>query len=107
MRFVNNMCKLFLSVLYLNFIVLLSSGCHESSRTYYEESEEIAEQETTSQRTEPLEFHGYTCTDDCSGHQAGYDWAEENNITDVSKCNGNSRSFDEGCQAYLEENGYY
>lgn len=20
-------------------------------------------------------FHGYDCTDDCSGHEAGYDWA--------------------------------
>src|SRR3989344_1716191 len=22
-------------------------------------------------------FHGYDCTDDCSGHEAGYNWAED------------------------------
>ncbi|RWO75710.1 MAG: transcriptional regulator [Mesorhizobium sp.] len=28
-------------------------------------------------------FEGYDCTADCSGHEAGYDWAERNGITDV------------------------
>lgn len=49
-------------------------------------------------------FKGYICTEDCSGHQAGYDWAEDNGITDESDCNGNSNSFNEGCQAWVEEN---
>ncbi|TPI65050.1 hypothetical protein FJ417_00270 [Mesorhizobium sp. B3-1-7] len=48
-------------------------------------------------------FDGYDCTADCSGHQAGYDWAERNGISDPSHCDGNSRSFNEGCQAYVEE----
>ncbi|SDA97880.1 hypothetical protein [Mesorhizobium qingshengii] len=48
-------------------------------------------------------FYGYDCTDDCSGHQAGYDWAQRNDITDDSDCDGNSRSFNEGCQAYVAE----
>lgn len=51
-------------------------------------------------------FHGYSCTDDCSGHQAGYDWAEENSIYDPDDCSGNSESFIEGCRAYGEELGY-
>lgn len=49
-------------------------------------------------------FKGFLCTGDCSGHQAGYDWAEDNGITDESDCDGNSNSFNEGCQAWVEEN---
>lgn len=48
-------------------------------------------------------FGGYECTEDCSGHKAGYEWAEENGITDESDCSGNSSSFNEGCQAYVED----
>lgn len=51
----------------------------------------------------PLTFHGYECTDDCSGHEAGYQWAEDNDIDDPDDCGGNSQSFIEGCQAYAEE----
>ena len=49
------------------------------------------------------DFHGYPCTDDCSGHEAGYDWAERNDITDPDDCGGNSESFIEGCRAFAEE----
>jgi len=48
-------------------------------------------------------FKGYQCTDDCSGHKAGYEWAEDNQITDPDDCGGNSNSFIEGCMAYAEE----
>jgi hypothetical protein len=51
-------------------------------------------------------YAGYDCTDDCSGHDAGYNWAEENGIDDPDNCGGNSWSFEEGCRAYAEENGY-
>lgn len=38
------------------------------------------------------------CTDDCSGHEAGIEWAKENNITDVDDCPwGRSKSFHNGC----------
>ncbi len=49
-------------------------------------------------------FGGYECTEDCSGHEAGYAWAEENGISDEYDCDGNSNSFNEGCMAYVEEN---
>ena len=49
-------------------------------------------------------FNGYGCTEDCSGHEAGYEWAEENDIDDEYDCDGNSDSFNEGCTAYVEEN---
>jgi len=50
------------------------------------------------------EFHGYRCTDDCSGHEAGYEWAEEHEIHDPDDCGGKSESFIEGCRAWAEEN---
>ncbi len=50
-----------------------------------------------------LYFGGNECTEDCSGHQAGYDWAEEKGITDPEDCGGNSDSFIEGCESYAEE----
>lgn len=52
-------------------------------------------------------FRGYECTVDCSGHEAGYEWAEENFVDDPDDCVGNSFSFEEGCIAYLEENEPY
>lgn len=61
---------------------------------------------STYQYDNSLEFNGYECTDDCSGHEAGYDWAEENGITqdDVDNYSGNSNSFMEGMQSYVDEN---
>jgi hypothetical protein len=53
--------------------------------------------------TEPPQFMGSPCTDDCSGHEAGYQWAEENGIDDPDDCSGNSDSFVEGCETYAEE----
>jgi hypothetical protein len=49
------------------------------------------------------DFYGYPCTQDCSGHEAGYEWAKRKGIDDVDDCGGNSTSFIEGCQAYVEE----
>ena len=48
-------------------------------------------------------FHGYACTVDCSGHDAGYRWASDNMIHDVADCTSASRSFSEGCMAYVDE----
>jgi hypothetical protein len=52
---------------------------------------------------DPDTFHGDPCTSDCSGHQAGYDWAERHDIDDEDNCGGNSESFIEGCKAYVRE----
>ena len=40
------------------------------------------------------------CTEDCSGHDAGFEWAREQGVTDSSGCSGDSQSFVEGCEAY-------
>lgn len=51
----------------------------------------------------PLTFRGYPCTVDCSGHAAGYNWAQRKDIDDEDDCTGRSQSFIEGCLAYVEE----
>ena len=48
-------------------------------------------------------YMGNECTQDCSGHEAGYAWAEENDIDDEDDCSTSSSSFDEGCQSFVEE----
>jgi hypothetical protein len=45
-------------------------------------------------------FYGYACKTDCSGHEAGYAWAERKGITDPDDCGGKSQSFIEGCKAF-------
>ena len=52
-------------------------------------------------------FEGDGCTEDCSGHEAGYEWAEDKGIEDPDDCGGTSWSFEEGCRAYAEEQGGY
>ena len=48
-------------------------------------------------------FMGDPCTIDCSGHEAGYQWAE-NHMGDYAGCfNSNSTSFTEGCTAFYDK----
>tara|TARA_R110002049_G_scaffold145996_3_gene308375 strand:+ start:1294 stop:1641 length:348 start_codon:yes stop_codon:yes gene_type:complete len=51
-------------------------------------------------------YEGDGCTIDCSGHEAGYEWAQERGIDDPDKCGGNSWSFEEGCRAYAGQNRF-
>ena len=48
-------------------------------------------------------FGGYECTEDCSGHKAGYEWAERQGISDSNECGGNSQSFIEGCMVFTQD----
>lgn len=54
-------------------------------------------------------FGGYECTQDCSGHKAGYEWAESKDIAGETDCEDiltiapNRTSFYEGCMAYVED----
>lgn len=49
-------------------------------------------------------FGPYSCTDDCSGHYAGWSWAQAEGLKDANGCDGigASHSFHEGCRYYLE-----
>jgi hypothetical protein len=48
-------------------------------------------------------FKGDACTDDCSGHITGYQWAEERGISKDEGCTSNSQSFIEGCLKYVSD----
>jgi hypothetical protein len=55
-------------------------------------------------RAQDRTFGDFDCTEDCSGHAAGYSWAEKHSIDDESDCpQGNSQSFHEGCIAYSRD----
>src|ERR1700675_141468 len=55
-------------------------------------------------RAQDRTFGDFDCTEDCSGHAAGYRWAEKHSIDDESDCpRGNSESFHEGCIAYSRD----
>jgi hypothetical protein len=66
---------------------------------YFSEDEKFLPESSESQKT----YKGYECTDDCSGHEAGYEWAQRKGITDPDDCGGNSNSFIEGCKSYVGE----
>ena len=53
--------------------------------------------------TGKLFFKGKRCTDDCSGHLAGYKWAAQFGATKEEICIGKSESFQEGCIAYVDD----
>lgn len=76
--------------------------CQDQFGTGYDEDEcnRYVEENYSGHQT----FGDYDCTEDCSGHEAGYEWAEENGVEDVDDCGGNSDSFIEGCYSYVEEN---
>ena len=77
-------------------------ACQDQFGTGYEEDE--CNRYVKENHTGYSSFNGYECTEDCSGHEAGYEYAEENGISDEYDCDGNSNSFNEGCISYVEEN---
>jgi hypothetical protein len=48
-------------------------------------------------------FSNHSCTENCTGHEAGYAWAEQQGVTDPNDCGGESNSFLEGCMVYAAE----
>jgi hypothetical protein len=63
----------------------------------------VAEDDYKNDPEQFFEDAGKPCTDDCSGHIAGYKWAERKEIMDSDDCGGNSQSFIDGCVAYVEQ----
>lgn len=86
----------------LFFSCIFLSGCDEETEYIHEDFDNGSsiDMEVDDSITED----NWECTDDCSGHNAGYEWAEEKGISDPSDCGGNSSSFIEGCEAYANEN---
>ena len=79
----------------------LVGGCSssEASDAHQEQAYEGAQDDLSHSTFEDV---GDTseCTEDCSGHEAGFEWAKEQGVTDTSECSGDSQSFQEGCEAY-------
>jgi hypothetical protein len=86
-------------------ILYLTSGGGETTHTAKSHARPFGD--AGSSETDRREFAGYECTVDCSGHEAGYRWAEEHSISDGDDCDAagehsNSPSFAEGCHAYVD-----
>lgn len=85
----------------------------EENPAYYGDTEKGGETYSEyDQRRDQLDgsagtFGDYGCTEDCSGHEAGYEWAEAHGIEDADECGGKSWSFEEGCREYAEEQQSY
>jgi hypothetical protein len=75
-------------------LLLLQTGCGGSSPSTSEEVS-ASEGKVNCSSLEPENPY-----DDESGHDAGYKWALEHN---PGFCNGNSTSFEEGCEEYLRQ----
>lgn len=75
-------------------------GCTSSGGDYYEgrydEDRQLYEDS-------PTTSDNWECTDDCSGHEAGYEWASDQGISSPDDCGGKSDSFIEGCESYANE----
>lgn len=81
-----------------------------AQRQYIQERRDEAQEQAESEAIDDLEgttyqdnLGSYGCTSDCSGHDAGFEWAQERELTDRYECSGNSQSFIEGCEAYFDE----
>ena len=48
-----------------------------------------------------LTFWNFPCNWDCSGHSAGFEWAESQRIRGYQDCREGEQSFREGCWAYV------
>jgi hypothetical protein len=90
------MSKLFLVLI----CAFLLGGCTSSGGDYYggRYDEDVERYDDP-----PITSDNWECTDDCSGHEAGYDWASDQGISDPDDCGGKSDSFIEGCEAYANE----
>jgi hypothetical protein len=82
--------------------------CHKSGE---EHAQAIADDKVL-ERTAEIQSGTYQdtygdegCTSDCSGHEAGFKWAREHNITSEGDCSSygdTEGSFAQGCKAYVQ-----
>ena len=68
---------------------------------------ELTEEQLEETQQQEVDAATYDCLGDCLGHQAGYEWAQQNSIINESDCDGNSDSFNKGCVNYVEGGSGY
>ena len=88
--------------LYYGYQYLFSSEKSSSTTQSITPTTQESDQSDTS--SEQQTFGGYSCSYDCSGHEAGYEWAQDNDVCDEYYDGGNSESFAEGVRSYAEDN---
>lgn len=80
----------------------------ESAKEAYQvPAEDLTEDQLDETQQAEVDEATNNCTGDCSGHQAGYEWAQDNGISSESDCDGNSDSFNEGCVNYVDGGSGY
>lgn len=100
----------YLVIGFIIFTIIAYFYNKEKQEEEYRRDYEFSKQVYQEVETEKLASKGYLdieggddCTQDCSGHEAGFEWAKENKVGDVVYCEGTSQSFIEGCEAYVRE----
>ena len=95
-------------VLLAALAVMGLAGCGESQDRREDRAEDAAadaeagEQAALSSQSYEQENGSGDCTSDCSGHDAGWQYAKEHELSDASQCTGDSDSFVAGCKSYIE-----
>ena len=80
----------------------------EAAQEMYEAPvEDLTEDQLAEAQQQEVDASTNNCIGDCSGHQAGYEWAQENSISSESDCDGNSNSFNEGCANFVDGGSGY
>jgi hypothetical protein len=77
-------------------LIVLIFGCTDDQKSPTSNLRYVAPIATPTTPT----FFEFDCLSDCSGHEAGWDWANERGIEFEYQCGGKSQSFIEGCIAY-------
>ena len=93
-----------------NFEVLQSypaSKVETAQETYDVPAKDLTEERLDETQQAEVDAATNNCTDDCLGHKAGYEWAQDNGIRSESDCDGNSDSFNEGCINYVNGGSGY
>jgi hypothetical protein len=93
-------------IIFICLAIFLLARSSKKSEPTYKIVEAPARTLSGSDEAPSQTFAGNDCTIDCSGHEAGYRWAEEKGIQDEEDCeaageHSNSPSFAEGCKSYV------
>lgn len=76
--------------------LVVVGGCKSSAPSQYSGSNGNTASANCSEPENPY--------DEGSGHYAGFEWAERNG---AGECDGNSQSFNEGCEEYQNQESEY
>lgn len=95
--------KVILWIVGIVFVLWFLSSSSNSKSTSSTYTSGRYDENVLSEEDEKITSDNWECTDDCRGHEAGYEWAADKGISDPDDCGGNSDSFIEGCEAYANE----